>query len=120
MLEEAAQVWEAYQTALAQVHARQKVVDAASVALDGMQRESREGTRSILDVLDTEQDFLNAQQALIQAQYNSVVSRFGILRVMGYLTADHLNLAADAAPAGAPTEPVQQDGWWDKVKNIMP
>ncbi len=50
------------------------------------------GARTILDILDAEQEFLDAQVNLTRAQRDEVVAGYAVLSAMGQLTARDLNL----------------------------
>jgi outer membrane protein len=67
-------------------------VDANALALDGVRRESQLGVRTTLDVLDAEQELLEARVALADAERNARIATFNLLAAMG-------TLGPDAAPA---------------------
>lgn len=70
----------------------QTAVDAASLSLEGVRAENSVGNRTILDILDAEQEFLNAQVRLVQARRNAYVAGFSLLAAMGHAEADDLGL----------------------------
>src|SRR3546814_20053245 len=59
------QAWETLTTARSNIQARSDQVDAARVALEGVQQEAEVGSRPTLDVLDQEQEYLDARVAPI-------------------------------------------------------
>ncbi|MWD26981.1 TolC family outer membrane protein [Aquicoccus sp. SCR17] len=67
-------------------------IRAARVAFRGVREEATLGARTTLDVLDAEQELLNAQAGQISAAANEYVAAYSLLASMGLLTADHLNL----------------------------
>ncbi len=67
-------------------------IRAASVAFRGVREEATLGTRTTLDVLNAEQELLDARANAISAQADEVVASYSLLSAMGLLTADHLNL----------------------------
>jgi outer membrane protein len=73
------------------VRASEAEVRAATLALDGVQREARAGSRTTLDVLNSLQDLTAARARLIQAQRDRVVASYTLLAAMGRL--DHKRLA---------------------------
>jgi outer membrane protein len=79
-------------------------VQAAELALSGVQEEQRVGQRTTLDVLDQQQELLNARQILIVARHDETVAAFSLLSAMGRLTAEQLALPA---PIYDPTEHYQ-------------
>jgi outer membrane protein len=87
--------WQALDTANAQIDAFQEQVKAAKVALDGIRQEQQVGARTIIDVLDQEQSYLNAQVSLVSAQTDQVVAQYQLLSAVGRLTARDLKLKTD-------------------------
>ena len=62
------QAWGQLEAAKAQINATQAQVTAAEVALNGVREEARVGQRTTLDVLNAQQDLVNARVALVTAQ----------------------------------------------------
>ena len=77
----------------AAITAAQKSIDANRRALDGIRIEQQNGRRTVLDVLNTEQDLLNSRVALIQAQHAKVSAYFSVMAAMGILTPDTLGIS---------------------------
>ncbi|RPE70958.1 outer membrane protein [Pacificibacter maritimus] len=67
-------------------------VQAQRVAYQGVKEEADLGASTTLDVLEAEQDLLDAQVLAIQARINSESAVFSLLSAMGLLTVSHLNL----------------------------
>lgn len=65
---------------------------ANELALEGARAEQRVGTRTVLDVLNAEQELLNSQVALVTARRNQYVAGFQLLNAMGQAEADDLGL----------------------------
>jgi len=86
------QFWYAYQASLVSIAASERQVSAAEIAYEGGIEELAVGVRTTLDVLDQEQDLLEARLALSQAQRDSYVAAHQLLRAMGALTADRFGL----------------------------
>ena len=84
--------WENLQAARATIEAANVAVDANSLALEGTRAELTVGTRNILDVLNAEQEFLNAQVQIVRAERNSYVAGFALLAAMGRAEADLLDV----------------------------
>lgn len=70
-------------------------VRASKVAFDGIREEATLGARTTLDVLQAEQDYLNAQTTRVQARANQATAAYALLRAQGLLTAEHLGLAVE-------------------------
>ena len=92
-IEEVTRSWEALQTARAQIVAFQAAIDAAAVALEGVQREAEVGSRTLLDVLDAEQELLDSRVNLVSAQRDETVAVYRLMAASGLLTARQLGLA---------------------------
>lgn len=84
--------WSMVQVARASIEAGQQQVRAARTAYDGVREEATLGARTTLDVLDAEQELLDAQFALASAEAQRYVGVYQILATMGLLTVDHLKL----------------------------
>lgn len=84
--------WEGLMTAEASIESLRSQVRSSEIALEGVEQEALVGSRTTLDVLDAEQELLNARVNLVQAQRNEVVAGFQILSAIGSLTAADLGL----------------------------
>jgi outer membrane protein len=80
------------QVARASRQASDQQIAAARVAFEGVREEATLGSRTTLDVLNAEQELLDAEANRIAAQSDEVVASYSLLAAMGLLTADHLNL----------------------------
>lgn len=78
--------------ASAQIQATDQGIRAAQIAFDGVREEASLGARTTLDVLDAEQDLLDARIARIQAQADLYTASYAVLSAAGLLTVEHLNL----------------------------
>jgi len=67
-------------------------IEAARVAFNGVREEAALGARTTLDVLDAEQELLDASVGRVSAQADEYLATFSVLSSMGLLTADYLNL----------------------------
>ncbi len=74
----------------AQVQSDQTSVEANRTALTGVREEERVGQRTLLDVLNAEQELQNSQVALAIDRRNVVVASYTLLQAIGRL--DVLNL----------------------------
>lgn len=81
-----------WQAANATIRSAEKGVSAAKLALEGVRAENSVGTRTILDILDAEQELLNAQVDLVTARRNAYVAGFSLLALMGKGEAADLGL----------------------------
>jgi TolC family type I secretion outer membrane protein len=94
-METATRAWDALETARAQVTAFTAEVRAAEIALRGVQQEAQVGSRTVLDVLDAEQELLNAQVNLVRARHDVVVSSYSLRSAVATLTARQLGLPVE-------------------------
>ena len=78
--------------ARAQIQSAERQVRAAQTAFNGVREEAKLGARTTLDVLDAEQELLNARTQRISALIDERRASYGVLVSMGLLTADHLKL----------------------------
>ena len=70
----------------------EKQIEAAEVAFNGVKEEAFLGARTTLDVLNAEQELLDAKSQLITAIYDEYLVAFDVLSASGLLTVEHLNL----------------------------
>ena len=91
-VEGATQAWDALQTARAQIKAFTAEVRASTIALEGVQQEAQVGSRTVLDVLDAEQELLDGRANLVRVKRDEVVASFRLRAAVGTLTAAKLNL----------------------------
>ena len=65
-------------------------VQAAELALDGVSKELKVGSRTTLDLLDAERDLLSAQVNLVAAQRDRAVTAFRLLAACGRLELENV------------------------------
>jgi outer membrane protein len=97
----ATQAWEQLQAAKVQVQSVRAQIRAAEIALDGVQREAIVGSRTTLDVLNAEQELLNARTSLVQALATVVSGSYALASAVGRLTAQDLALSVELYDARA-------------------
>jgi outer membrane protein len=85
-----------YAAAGAAIVANREAVSANTLALEGVRAENSVGSRTVLNVLDAEQELLNSQVALVTAQRDQYVAGFALLNAMGRAQAGNLNFAGGA------------------------
>jgi outer membrane protein len=94
-VEAATSAWNDLQTARAALTSFRKAVQANEVALEGVQREAEVGARTVLDVLDAEQELVDSQVNLVRAQRDEIVATFSLKTAIGELSARQLALPVD-------------------------
>jgi outer membrane protein len=81
-----------WQAALGVIKSAQAAVEAAELGLEGVRAENSIGNRQILDVLNAEQELVQARAQLVTARRNAYVAGFNLLALMGRAEARDLNL----------------------------
>ncbi len=117
--------WSQLAVAGAGLQATEQQIRAARVAFRGVREEATLGARTTLDVLNAEQELLDAEAGKISAQTDRYVAVYNLLAAMGLLTVDHLRLGiATYDPAAyynavksAPTYRVSPQG--QKLDNVL-
>ncbi len=91
----AVDAWAGLETARAQSESFRAEVRSNEIALEGVRQENAVGARTILDILDAEQEFLDSQVSLVRARRDEIVAGYAVLAAMGRLTARDLGLAVE-------------------------
>lgn len=93
-VEGAVSAWQSLTTTRAAIKSYRDQIKAAQIALDGVRQEAQVGSRTVLDVLNQEQELLNARVNLVRAERNEMVAAFTLLSAIGQLTAEQMALPA--------------------------
>ena len=93
--EAATLAWEKLTSARARVVAFNAEIRAAEVAYDGVRREAEVGSRTVLDVLDAEQELLNARVDHARASRDEQVASYELKVATGQMTARRLALGVE-------------------------
>ena len=86
------QVWGQLEAAKAQIEATTTQVNAAAIALNGVRVQAIAGERTTLDVLNAQQELVNARVALVTAQHDRIVASYTLLAAVGGLSMTRLGL----------------------------
>lgn len=100
--------WDQYRAAVGQIRSSEAQVRASEIALEGVRQEAYVGSRTTLDVLNAEQELLNARVALVRAQRDEAVTAYSLVSATGKLTAKDLRLGVNA---------YDPDQYYDKVED---
>ncbi|MGE0714769.1 MAG: TolC family outer membrane protein [Alphaproteobacteria bacterium] len=111
IFEQASSSWDTLVTARARIQALYENIRAASIALDGVQQEAAVGSRTVLDILDAEQELFNARVNLVSSQRDEIVGVFNLTAATGRLTARLLGLNVELYDMDAYYESVK-DKWF--------
>lgn len=95
VIEQVNNAWSQLEIARALIVANREQVEAAQIALEGVREEARVGARSTLDVLDADQERLRAEAEVVRAERDAYVAAYAVLRAMGLLTVEHLDLGIE-------------------------
>ncbi|MCT4574639.1 MAG: TolC family outer membrane protein [Alphaproteobacteria bacterium] len=87
--------WQTYQAAISTISARELQIEANDIALKGVQEEELVGSRTVIDVLDAEQDLLDSKVDLIKSHRDKIYKSYELLSKIGCLTAKDLKLDVD-------------------------
>ncbi|MBC7952683.1 MAG: TolC family outer membrane protein [Rhodospirillaceae bacterium] len=94
-LETATRGWEDLQAARARTRSYESQIKASEMALAGVEEEAKVGSRTVLDVLDAEQELFDARVNLVRAQRDEMVAAFQVKSALGQMTADGLALSVE-------------------------
>jgi outer membrane protein len=86
------EAWNLLIAATATIRATRVQVGANRQALDGVQQEMLVGTRTVLDVLDAEQEVVDSQVLLATAERDRIIAGYQLIASVGMMTARVLNL----------------------------
>lgn len=100
--------WEDLVTARSQIEAFSVAVEANRLALEGVEQEASVGARTVLDILDAEEEYLNSQVNLVSAQRDEIVASYSIAAAIGRLTAGDMDL---------PVEIYDEEEYYNRVKS---
>jgi TolC family type I secretion outer membrane protein len=89
------EAWEGLLTASAAARSFEEQVRANQIALEGVRTEAQVGARTVLDVLDAEQELFQAEVDFVDARATEVVALYALQAAMGELTAQALGLAVE-------------------------
>ncbi len=102
--------WQSLAVARARESQFESQVDANTTALEGTREQARVGSRILLDVLNAEQELLQAQVNLVSAKRDSFVAGLEVLVSVGRLTARNL---------GLPVEYYDEKAYYNRVRRKL-
>lgn len=92
VIAQARSAFASYDSALKVIASSRVAVEANRLSLEGVRAENSVGTRTILDILNAEQELLNAQVNYVTAERDAYVAGFTLLAAMGRAEAKDLGL----------------------------
>ncbi len=90
IIEQLRSAWNMYSAQEYAIGATKASVDANKMALDGIRDEQMRGRRTVLDVLNAEQELLNSRVAHTRAKHARIIAYFSVLAAMGRLSPENL------------------------------
>jgi outer membrane protein len=108
--------WAGMQSADAQISAATAAVSAGRTVLDGVIQERDLGTRTTLDVLNSQAELTTARESLINASTNKVIATFSLLSATGRLTASELGLPVQIKSAVRYNQAVEDV--WQELRTV--
>jgi len=84
--------WQNFITADSVIVSSEAAAKASGLALEGVRQENEFGVRTVLDVLDAEQEYMNTKVNLVRALRLHKIQAYRLLASVGKLTADELSL----------------------------
>lgn len=107
VVENVTRSWQDYHTSQAVIASTEQAINAAEIALEGVKQENQFGVRTVLDVLDAEQELFGSRVNLIRAKRAEKIYAYSLLATVGKLTAQDL---------GLPIQPYDPTEHYDNVK----
>lgn len=105
---DAATAWQSYMTAVTAEKEDESLVASETSAYHGVVLQAKYGTRTTLDVLNAEQEMLNANIDLAKAKHDEIFAMLQLKSAVGSLTATALNL---------PVKKYDPTKYYDKVRD---
>ena len=107
----AVSAWSRLTAARAQLQSDKAAVEAAGIALEGTREEEKVGQRTLLDVLNAQQELLNAEVQQVVTRREVIVAAFTLLGSMGRLSAEDLKLTDALYDPESHYDEVERK-WW--------
>jgi outer membrane protein len=109
-----------WRASLQVISSSERAVSASELSLEGVRAENTVGNRTILDILNAEQELLNNKVNLVTARRNAYVAGFSLLAAMGRAEARDLGL--EGGPLYDPSEYYKrvENEWNDWSNNPDP
>lgn len=77
--------WRAYSAAQSLTENRKREIEAAEQALKGVHIEAEAGQRTVLNILDADQELIEAKSDLAEARRDELLARFTLAKTLGFL-----------------------------------
>jgi len=114
------QIWAQLDAARVTLETSQRQQASAEVAFEGVSLEQTVGTRTQLDVLDAEQEVLNARLTVLNAQREVSAATFNLLSTIGVFDADGIQLNVDRYEPDSNLNAISYDGLAKAADEYVP
>ena len=94
-VQQATRDWEQILSLRQRITSLNATIRAATIALEGVRQEEQAGTRTVLDVLNAQQELLSDQTSLVTTQHDLAIAEFDLALQVGTLTAVDLKLPVE-------------------------
>ncbi len=84
--------WRRLQAFDAEIAARELEITATKFSAEGVREEARLGERTVLDMLEAEQEVLDAQSALVEARRDRIVTAYRLAAALGLLVPETMGI----------------------------
>jgi outer membrane protein len=118
--ESVTQIWAQLTAARATLSAVRRQEEAADIALEGVTLEQSVGTRDQLDVLNAEQEALDAKLSVLDAERNVNAAAFNLLSVIGVFDAEGIRLPVETYDKNANLDIIRYKGLTEAVDTYVP
>lgn len=81
--------WRSYLSAQAEKKSRKAEIKAAEMALEGVREEMHLAQRTVLDILDADQEVIDAKVAMARAERNEIVAKHSLAANLNMLETKH-------------------------------
>jgi len=122
--------WTLLRTSEAVIESAKVQVNANALAAEGVRQENQVGSRDILDVLNAEQELLNARVSLVQAERDRYVNAYRLFESIGDIETVLQGVPVGRYDPAANAERVSGKGWnefsydpdprKDRLRNTVP
>ena len=108
VVEEVSIAWSNLKVAQATIEARKRQIEASKIAYDGVVVEEKLGTRTTLNVINAEQNLLDARTQLASAERDHLYAVFAVLAASGDLNVDYMGVPVSGKTKKAPKQKVRE------------
>jgi outer membrane protein len=108
---EVVRAWSQLQAARAQITADRSQISANEVALEGVREEEKVGQRTLIEVLNAQQELLNSRVQLETTKRNLLVAAYSVISAIGRLSVAEIGAASSVYDPEIHYEEVRRK-WW--------